>query len=176
MSATDLHSTKTARAGLFAAIARLIGALDSLLARIPDDVLALLARFSIAAVFWKSGQTKVENFAIDLLDGRLHLGVPRLAESTVELFKEEYRLPLLPPELAAVAATVAEHVFPALLLIGLATRFSAFALLIMTLVIQIFVYPGAYAIHGVWAVCLLYLMKQGGGRVSLDQVLLRSRA
>ena len=146
-------------------------AIEKVFSRIPHDALAMLARFSIAAVFWKSGQTKVDNFAIDLIDGRFSIGVPRFAESTVDLFREEYRLPILPPELAAFAATVAEHIFPVLLLLGLATRLSAAALLIMTLVIQIFVYPGAYATHGVWAVCLLYLMKEGAGRISLEHLL-----
>lgn len=153
--------------------ARGLGAIPAGFAKIPHDVLAVLARFSIAAVFWKSGQTKVENFAIDIIDGRFEIGVPRFAEATVDLFREEYRLPVLPPELAALAATVAEHVFPVMILIGLATRLSAFALLIMTLVIQVFVYPGAYAVHGVWAVCLLYLMKEGAGRVSLDALFAR---
>ncbi|MDP2358943.1 MAG: DoxX family protein [Beijerinckiaceae bacterium] len=152
---------------------RALGLLDRVFAHIPQDLLAALARFSIAAVFWKSGQTKVDNFSIDIIDGRFSVGVPRFAEATIDLFKEEYRLPILPPELAAFAATVAEHVFPVLILLGLATRLSAFALLIMTLVIQIFVYPGAYALHGVWAVCLLYLMREGAGRASLDYLIHR---
>ena len=161
------------RPSLMSHAARGLGAIDGAFAKIPHDVVAILARFSIAAVFWKSGQTKVENFAIDIIDGRFEIGVPRFAEATIDLFREEYRLPILPPELAALAATVAEHVFPVLILIGLATRLSAFALLIMTLVIQVFVYPGAYAVHGVWAVCLLYLMKEGAGRISLDALLAR---
>ena len=65
-------------------------------------------------------------------------------------------------------AAFAEHVFPVLLLIGLATRFSALALLVMTLVIQIFVYPDAYPTHGVWMTVLLFLVARGGGAVSLD--------
>ena len=150
-------------------------AADGVFARIPHDFIAALARFSIAAVFWKSGQTKVDNFAIDLVDGRFSVGVPRFAEATIDLFREEYRLPVLPPELAAFAATLAEHVFPVLLLLGLATRLSALALLAMTIVIQVFVYPGAYPLHGVWAVCLLYLMKEGAGRLSLDHALARSQ-
>ena len=155
---------------------RAMTAADGVFARIPHDFIAALARFSIAAVFWKSGQTKVDNFAIDLVDGRFSVGVPRFAEATIDLFREEYRLPVLPPELAAFAATLAEHVFPVLLLLGLATRLSALALLAMTIVIQVFVYPGAYPLHGVWAVCLLYLMKEGAGRLSLDHALARSQA
>lgn len=138
---------------------------------IPHSLIALLGRLSIAAVFWQSGQTKVEGFVVNLVDGDFQPGWPRLAESTLPLFQDEYRLPLLPPEIAAYAAATAEHVFPVLLLLGLATRFSAAALLLMTLTIQLFVYPSAYATHGAWATVLLYLMARGGGRYSLDESL-----
>jgi putative oxidoreductase len=136
--------------------------------RIPHSLIALLGRFSIAAVFWKSGQTKIEGFAIDLLGGEFQFGWPRLAESTIPLFQEEYKLPLVPPEIAAYAAATAEHLFPLLLLIGFGTRFSALALLVMTLTIQVFVYPSAYPTHGVWATVLLYLLARGPGRFSVD--------
>lgn len=142
-------------------------------ARIPHSLIALLARFSIAAVFWKSGQTKVEGFAIDIVSGEASLGWPRLSDSAVTLFKEEYRVPLIPPEPAALMAAFAEHVFPLLILIGLATRLSSLALLLMTLVIQIFVYPDAYPTHGVWAAVLLYLMAYGPGKISLDHLIAR---
>jgi putative oxidoreductase len=139
---TTIPHAKTAQeSGPLAMIAGKVGELSGLLARIPQSLIALLARFSIAAVFWKSGQTKVEGFAVDIIDGSFTLGIPRFADSTVELFREEYKLPLLPPELAALMATTAEHVFPVLLLIGLATRLSALALLGMTVVIQVLVYP-----------------------------------
>lgn len=143
------------------------------LARIPHSLIALIARFSIAAVFWKSGQTKIEGFALDLIGGEFHLGIPRLSASAVDLFRDEYRVPLLAPEVAAPLAAFGEHLFPALILIGLATRFSALALLGMTLVIQIFVYPGAYPTHGTWAAVLLYLMANGAGAMSLDAWLAR---
>lgn len=140
---------------------------------IPDWLIALIGRFSIAAVFWKSGQTKVEGFAIDLINGDFQLGWPQLADSAVFLFREEYRLPLVPPELAAPLAAFAEHFFPLLILIGLATRFSAVALLGMTLTIQLLVYPDAYPTHGVWAVVLLFLIAKGPGVISLDYWLAR---
>ncbi|MCX7055291.1 MAG: DoxX family protein [Proteobacteria bacterium] len=136
--------------------------------RIPHSLIALLGRFSIAAVFWKSGQTKIEGFALDLLDGEFQFGWPRLAESTIPLFQHEYNLPLVPPEIAACAAATAEHVFPVLLLLGLGSRFSALALLLMTLTIQVFVYPSAYPTHGVWATVLLYLLARGPGKYSVD--------
>jgi putative oxidoreductase len=141
--------------------------------RIPDALIAFVGRFSIAAVFWKSGQTKIEGLAIDFIDGTYTLGLPKLADSAVALFQDEYALPLLPPTLAAVMAALAEHVFPILILLGLATRFSALALLGMTLVIQLFVYPGAYPTHGVWAAVLLYLVAKGPGILSIDHWIAR---
>lgn len=141
--------------------------------RIPHSAIALLGRFSIAAVFWKSGQTKVEGLAIDLVEGTWSLGWPRLADSTIDLFRYEYNLPLIPPEVAAPLAAFAEHFFPILLLIGLATRFSALALLIMTAVIQTFVYPDAYPTHGVWATVLLYLIARGPGVIAIDHWIAR---
>ncbi len=143
------------------------------LARIPHSAVALLARFSVAAVFWKSGQTKIEGLSIDLVEGRFSLGWPQLSASAVELFEYEYQLPLLSPTLAAGLAAFGEHLLPLLLLLGVATRLSALGLLVMTAVIQLLVYPGAYATHGVWAAALLWLMALGPGRLSLDHVCAR---
>ena len=148
---------------------------DGLFAAIPYALVALVARVGIAGTFWKSGQTKVQGFAIDIFEGRFELGLPRFSDSAVDLFRDEYKLPVLPPELAALLATTAEHIFPVLILLGLATRLSAAALLGMTLVIQVFVYPGAWAIHATWAAVLLMLMRQGAGGLSLD-ALMQGRA
>ena len=154
----------------------LIGGIVARFARIPDSLIALLGRFSIAAIFWKSGQTKIEGIAIDLVSGEFQVGWPRLSDSAIELFRSEYQLPLLPPELAAPLAAFGEHFFPLLILIGLATRFSALALLVMTLTIQIFVYPDAYPTHGVWATVLLVLIARGPGMISLDHWLAKRYA
>lgn len=148
----------------------------TLLDRIPHGFVALLGRFSIAAVFWKSGQTKVEGLAIDIVNGEFTLGIPRLSESVVGLFRDEFRLPVIPPEIAAPMAAFAEHLFPILILVGLATRFSALALLVMTATIQVFVYPDAYPTHGVWAAVLLYLIARGPGALSIDHLLERKFA
>jgi putative oxidoreductase len=142
---------------------------------IPHGAIAVLARIGIGMTFWQSGQTKVENFVLDPIGGHATLGWPRLAPGTVDLFRYEYALPLLPPESAAWMAAVAEHVFPFLLLVGLATRLSALALLAMTLVIQVFVYPAAYATHALWAACLLLLAARGAGSFSLDHWLVSRR-
>lgn len=143
----------------------------TLMARIPESAIALIGRFSVAAVFWKSGQTKIEGLAVDLVSGTFELGVPRLSPSAVDLFRDEYRLPLLSPELGAALAALGEHVLPMLLLLGLGTRFAALGLLLMTAVIQGLVYPAAYPTHGVWAAVLLWLMVRGPGVVSVDHVM-----
>lgn len=135
---------------------------------LPYSGLALLARFSIAGVFWQSGQTKVQGFVVNFVNGDFQLGWPHLADGVVDLFETEYMLPFLPPELGATLAAFGEHAFPLLVLLGLATRFSALALLGMTAVIQLLVYPGAYPTHGVWASVLLLLISQGPGKISLD--------
>jgi len=149
--------------------------LSGWLNRIPHSLIAFLGRFSIAAVFWKSGQTKVEGMSIDLISGTFQLGWPHLSDSALALFVEEYRLPLISPELAAPLAATAEHILPILLLLGLATRFSAFGLLGMTAVIQVFVYPDAYPTHGTWAAILLFLIARGPGAISLDHWVARWR-
>ena len=149
-------------------LAQRVASVVGLFERIPNSLIAFIARFSIAAVFWNSGQTKVQGFVINLVNGKFTLGWPRLSESAVSLFQDEYKLPFIAPEIAAPMAAVAEHVFPLLILIGLGTRFSALALLGMTLVIQLLVYPGAYATHGTWAAVLLYLMARGPGVLSID--------
>ncbi len=145
----------------------------AMLSRIPDSLIALAGRFSIAAIFWKSGQTKIQGFEVDIVEGHFHLGLPALSDSVVALFRDEYRLPLLPPELAAPAAAFSEHFFALLILIGLATRFSAMALLGMTATIQLLVYPDAYPTHGVWAAVLLFLVARGPGAVSIDELIKR---
>ncbi|NQD92450.1 DoxX family membrane protein [Pseudomonas sp. CrR25] len=140
----------------------------------PYSLVAFVGRFSIAAVFWKSGQTKIEGLAIDIVSGSVELGLPRLSASAVPLFAEEYKVPLLSPELAALGAAFAEHLFPLLILLGLATRFSALALLGMTLVIQLFVYPDAYPTHGVWAAVLLLLIAKGPGVAAIDHLIAKA--
>lgn len=154
-------------------LARLVDRVHRGFAALPESLIALLARFSIAAVFWSSGQTKIEGLALNLVTGEFTPGWPRLSESAVALFRDEYRLPLLSPELGALLAALGEHALPLLLLLGLGTRLAACGLLVMTAVIQLLVYPGAYATHGVWAAVLLWLMARGPGRLSLDHLIAR---
>jgi putative oxidoreductase len=154
-------------------ISGLIRQFIDIVERIPNTLLAFVARFSIAAVFWKSGQTKVQGFAIDIVNREVTLGWPRLSDSVIDLFRDEYHLPLVPPEIAATMAATAEHLFPLLILFGFATRLSALALLGMTMTIQLFVYPDAYPTHGTWVAVLLYLMVHGPGKLSVDHWIAR---
>ena len=139
--------------------------------KLSDAFLPLLGRLAIGAVFWQSGQTKVQGFVADFVGGNFSLGWPRLSDSAVDLFREEYHVPLLPPDIAAVMAATGEHVLPFLLVLGIATRLSALGLLGMTLVIQLFVYPDAWPTHGTWATILLMLAARGPGMVSIDALI-----
>ena len=135
-------------------MSQIVAAIISLLERIPLSLILLLARIAIGLVFFLSGLTKIEGFA--------------LKPSTFFLFAEEYKVPLIPPVLAAYMATAAELILPWFLWFGFGARVAALALLGMTTVIQVFVYPGAYATHGVWAVALLVIARFGAGAFSID--------
>jgi putative oxidoreductase len=126
----------------------------------PDTVLLLVARLGIAAVFFQSGRTKVEGWLT-------------ITDSTYYLFDTDYKLPFVPPTIAAHMATYSEHLFPILLVLGLGSRFAALALLGMTTVIEVFVYPDAWATHLSWAGLLLPIIAKGGGALSLDRLLRR---
>jgi putative oxidoreductase len=120
------------------------------------DLVLLASRIGIGAVFFQSGRTKVE-------------GLLSVTDGAVGLFRDEYRLPLVDPALAAHAAAYAEHLLPLLLVLGLGTRLAALGLLAMTLVIQVLVYPDAWPTHLSWAAPLLLLAARGGGVFSLDR-------
>ena len=131
----------------------LTGKTTALFERIPGDLIAIIARIGIATTFLRSGLLKLDGWS---------------SGNTLALFTYEYKLPVIPPEIAAYMATAAELSMPVLILAGFLTRFAALVLLGMTLAIEIFVYPNAFDTHGVWAVSLLHLMKYGAGVLSLD--------
>ena len=122
------------------------------LERVPIALPILVMRFGVALVFWRSGQAKL----------------PFGNDTVLTLFREEYRLPLLPPELAAYLATAIELSCRVLLVIGFLTRPAAAVLLVQTLVIQVLIYPMNYPDHLLWAGPLLYLLLRGPGRWSFD--------
>lgn len=127
----------------------------------PESIALLFVRIVLAGIFWRSGQTKIT-------EGSWFT----IRDTTWELFRTEYSGVPLPSDLAAVLATGAEHLFPVLLVLGLFTRGAALALLGMTMVIQIFVYPDAWwTEHSLWTALALVLIVRGGGRLAIDTVL-----
>jgi putative oxidoreductase len=132
----------------------LIDRTTRLLDGVPYALLALPLRVGAAAVFWNSAQAKLANW-----------------DTTIDLFTDEYKVPLLPPEIAANMALGIELTMPVLLVLGLFTRAAAFVLLGMTAVIEIFVYPLAWPTHIQWAAMLLVLLCRGPGKLSLDHVI-----
>jgi putative oxidoreductase len=151
---TAPSESTASRAGA-ARIARFLGRLESVSY---DTLISTPARVFIATIFWLSGRTKVD-------------GLLTVNDSAFFLFRSEFALPLIPYRLAAYLATYAEHVFPILLVLGLASRLSATALLVMTLVIQVFVYPDAWATHLGWATALAFIIFRGPGALSIDHYL-----
>ncbi len=132
-----------------------------------EALVILLVRITLAGIFWRSGRTKIE-------DGSLLT----LSENTLYQFDDApfNNVPLLSPDLAAHLTLYAEHLFPVLLVIGLFTRMSALALLGMTLVIQIFVFPEAWwPVHSLWVALALILIVRGGGLLSLGAILAKRR-
>ena len=136
---------------------KFIDMIYGMLGRIPQSFISLLTRLVVGLVFLKSGLTKVDGF--------------HLSDSALFLFQEEYKLPLIDPWIAAHLATFNELVMSTLLIVGLLSRLAALVLLGMTLVIEIFVYPDAYVVHGLWAVALLTVIAHGPGKFSLDHLL-----
>jgi putative oxidoreductase len=136
--------------GLIHAIERARAALEAT----PLSIAQLLARLGVGAVFFKSGMTKIASW-----------------EFTLMLFRDEYRVPLLPAETAALLATATELSMPVLLALGLFARLATLPLLGMVLVIQLFVYPQSWAEHLTWAALLLLILTRGPGAVSLDRLI-----
>jgi putative oxidoreductase len=128
----------------------------SLAEQIPYSVVALVSRIAVASVFWRSGRTKVAGFSI--------------REETFALFRDVYKVPLLPPDVAAYLSTIGEHVFSVLLVVGLASRLSAIGLLFMTAVIELFIFPDGWPEHVLWAGLLLQIIARGPGAISLDHL------
>jgi putative oxidoreductase len=128
----------------------------NLLNRIPYALIALVARAATFSVFFRSGTQKLSDW-----------------NATLMLFQNEYRVPLLPPHLAAYMAASLELGASVLILVGLATRISVLALLGLATVIQTFVYPSAWPDHIQWLAFMLILLARGPGAISLDALVAR---
>jgi len=118
----------------------------ALLDRFPPSILQLMFRIAIAAVFWSSGLTKIASW-----------------DTTIALFRDEYMVPLLPPEIASVISATFELSCSMLIVVGLANRLATLPLLSMTFVIEVFVYPEYWTQHLMWASILLFLLTKGPG-------------
>lgn len=141
----------------------------SISSRFPESLIALLSRLAIAYVFWGSAQTKIAGGELFGQNWKFW----NVTDSTMFLFQYEYAVPVLPYNTAAYLATFGEFFLSIAIVLGLATRLSALGLLAMTAVIQIFVYPESWGVHILWAAILLYLVKHGGGKLSVDFFLVR---
>ena len=141
-----------ARNGALGALARARDLLES----VPYALLALPLRAAVATVFWNSGTTKLASW-----------------DTTLSLFTDEYKVPLIPPEIAAYMSATVELTTPVLLILGLCTRGAALVLLGMTTIIEVFVYPQAWPTHIQWAAMLLVLLFRGPGGISLDHLIAR---
>ena len=128
-----------------------------LLGRFPLAVLVFGLRLGVGATFFKSGLVKIASW-----------------QQTIALFRDEYRVPVLPPELAATLGAAAELICPVLIVAGIGARFGAAALLGMTFVIQVFVYPENWAEHLTWASIFAYVLTQGPGALSVDHLVRRA--
>lgn len=151
-------------------LCKVLGPIDSLLSMIPEWVVNLTMRLVIFKVFWFSVQTKITGLTI----GGQHFAFWNVTDSTFLLFDFEYGIPLIPSELAAYLGTFGEFFLALMILFGFMTRFAALGLMVMTMTIQFFVYPDAWwSVHVYWALILLYLMRNGGGLLSVDRLLLK---
>jgi len=128
------------------------------LARIPLSIHQLLFRLAIAGFFLRAGLLKVSNW-----------------DTALALFRDEYRVPVLPPEVACILATTFELGCSTLLVVGLATRLATLPLLAMIATIQLFVYPSAWPDHLVWGSILLFLLSRGAGAISVDHLITEAR-
>lgn len=131
-----------------------IASLIELVSRVPLSIHQLLFRLAVAGVFLRAGLLKIASW-----------------ESTLALFRDEYRVPLLPPAIAAIMSSTVEVGCSALLVVGLGTRLATLPMLGMITTIQLFVYPQAWSEHLIWSSILLFLLTRGGGEFSLDHVL-----
>lgn len=149
MNAQTMSLARTAPARAAAGVLRWLDA-------VPYTLLAIPLRLALATVFWNSAVAHLANW-----------------QTTLYLFADEYKVPLLPSDFAATMAVSIEVSTPVLLVLGLLTRPAVFVLLGMTTVIEVFVYPQAWPTHIQWAAMMLVLLFRGPGTLSLDYLVCR---
>ena len=126
----------------------------AILGRFPLGLLQLIFRLSIASVFFKSGHSKILSW-----------------DTTLLLFANEYQVPVLSPQAAAILSASFELGCSALIAVGLLTRLATLPLLGMVFVIQTFVYPENWVEHLTWGAMLIFILTRGPGPISLDGLL-----
>jgi putative oxidoreductase len=158
-------------------IASAIDKLVAICGVVPYALVALGLRLVIARIFFLTGQTKIAGPAIPIAlfnrDGDFVITLPaEIKPSTFELFQTQYAALPLPPTVAAYLFTYAEFVLPVCLVLGFATRLSALALLVMTVLVQVYVMPEAlWTTHVYLFAILMVLMSVGPGAISLDALI-----
>ncbi len=151
-------------------VRKILSPIDGILSSIPEWCVNLAMRLVIFKVFWFAVQTKIAGWTI----AGQHFAFWNVTDNTFLLFDFEYGIPLIPTTLAAYMGTFGEFFLSIMILLGFFTRFAALGLFLMTMVIQFFVYPDAWwTVHVYWVLPLLYLMKYGGGKIALDNIVLK---
>lgn len=133
---------------------------------VPEWLISICLRVALFFIFWSSAQQKIHGLSVF---GQ-KLAFWNVTDATIMLFEYQYNLPLIPAVVAAYLATLVEFFFSLGLLLGLFTRLSAMALLILILVILIFIDPGYWQTLLLWAGGLMFLLRYGAGIVSLDHL------
>lgn len=123
---------------------------------LPLSLVQLVSRLAVAHVFWQSSQSKLVSWPV-----------------TMQLFRQEYRLPVVDPDVAAVLATTAELSGCVLVFLGLFSRLAALMLLSVIATIQLLVYPQNWPDHLLWTAPLLLILARGAGVISLDYLATR---
>ena len=148
-------------------VCKVLQPINKICSAIPEWVVNLCMRVLVFKVFWLSAQTKISGLT---LFGQ-HFAFWNINQTTFFLFDFEYDVPLIPSDIAAYMGTFGEFFLSLMILFGFLTRFAALGLLMMTLVIQ-YVYPDAWwGSHAYWFVIILYLVRNGGGQISIDRYL-----
>lgn len=148
-------------------MSELIRALLVWVARIGAVLAPIFLRVAIAIPFFRSGMTKWDGLS--------------LSSSATYLFENEFKIHLFGalydfpyPQQAALFSAIGEVALPVLLVLGLATRFAALGILLMTAIIELVVPDGWLTYHLPWAAMALALMAIGPGALSLDRLIARA--
>lgn len=156
-------------------LARFVNCLVQLCAIVPYSLAALTLRLVMARIFFVTGQTMVDGPKHPLKDIDYSLTLPaQVREETFRMFEAKLAGTPLPPTVMAYVVSYADFILPILLVLGLATRFTALALILLVVFIDQFLEPGTFwSLHIYWYAILLVLLSGGAGIVSVDYLIRR---